>query len=558
MSTSLRRSSRAKKVNYVAIDVDASENDDTYSEPITVVDSSEEDVESAPASKKKRVNSRTKVTRGPKKTQSVTPSIPDILGPVEQSHTISRHDPTRLLPYLPALLDWFENQRDVRGMPWRKVYDPNLAKQERGQRAYEVLVSEIMLQQTQVATVIPYYNRWLEKFPTLESLADAELTDVHALWKGLGYYRRAGFLLAAAKKVRDEYEGHIPEDIKIMQKEIPGIGRYTAGAVASIAYGIRAPVLDGNVQRLLSRALALYANPKSKQALDLLWGGATALVEAPVKINPDSAGALPGNINQALIELGSTVCRPTAPSCGECPLSAGCAANQISKPVATANSPVADIEEICGICSPLPTTNNSVTRFPMKIDKKKARAETSVVCAMRWISSSGNEWWLMAKRPATGLLAGLWEFPTVDLPATGQPSPESSDSENDRTPDQLLTLMPSIVLPKLLASPSCQAQLKPPKHIGSVPHIFSHIHKTYEVVCSTVEWHGDNPPELGAFTDTSKNKEGLKPKRKRTGTTTEYTLPAESRWVSNETITQQNIGVGTHKVWELIQAKIIA
>ncbi|KAG8764165.1 hypothetical protein FRC11_003021 [Ceratobasidium sp. 423] len=549
-----RRSSRAvKKVNYIAIDVDASENEDAYTEPIMVADSSEEDLESAPASKKKRVNSRsTKTTRGPKKTQSVIPDTPEVSGPVEESHTTSRHDPTRLLPYIPALLDWFEHQRDVRGMPWRKVYDPNLTKQERGQRAYEVLVSEIMLQQTQVATVIPYYNRWLEKFPTLETLAAAELADVHALWKGLGYYRRAGFLLAAAKKVRDEYEGHIPEDIKVMQKEVPGMGRYTAGTSDPT------DPLDGNVQRLLSRALALYANPKSKQALDILWGAATVLVEAPINTNADSAGGLPGNINQALIELGSTVCRPAAPSCGECPLGAGCAANEISEPVSTAKSPVADIEEICRVCSPLPITNSSVTRFPMKIDKKKARVETSVVCATRWISSSGEEWWLMAKRPATGLLAGLWEFPTVDLlAATDQPSPETSDSENDRVPGQLLTSMPSIVLPKLLASSSSGAQVKTPKHIGSVPHIFSHIHMTYEVVCSALEWHGDNPPELGAPPDTNKSKEALKPKRKRAGVTTKYILPAESRWVPSAAVMQQNTGVGTHKVWELIKSKIV-
>ncbi|KAJ1304821.1 hypothetical protein OPQ81_005956 [Rhizoctonia solani] len=558
-----RRSSRVVKKTYITIDVDASEDEGNYNDPTTVTDSSEEDVELAPASKKKRVNSRsTKVTRGPKKTKSMIPDTPEVSGPVEKPHSISRHDPTRLLPYVPALLDWFEHQRDIRGMPWRKIYDPKLTKQERGQRAYEVLVSEIMLQQTQVATVIPYYNRWLEKFPTLESLAAAELTDVHALWKGLGYYRRAGFLLAAAKKVMNEYGGHIPEDIKVMQKEVPGMGRYTAGAVASIAYGIRAPVLDGNVQRLLSRALALYANPKSKQTLDILWAAATTLVEAPANSNTGTTGAFPGNINQALIELGSTVCRPTAPSCEGCPLSAGCAANQISKPVTTAKPLVADIEEICGICSPLPTTNSLVTRFPMKIDKKKARIETSVVCPIKWISPSGEQWWLMAKRPATGLLAGLWEFPTVDLPdtsaTTDQPLPATSDSETDRVPNPLLTSMPSIVLPKLLVSSSSGAQIKSPTYIGSVPHIFSHIHKTYEVVCSTIEWHGDNPPELSALPDTSKNKEDLKPKRKRAGSTIEYVLPVESRWVLSETVMQQNTGVGTHKVWELIISKFIA
>ncbi|GAB1524702.1 hypothetical protein RhiTH_007856 [Rhizoctonia solani] len=515
-----RRSSRAvKKVNYIAIDIDGSEHEDVYTEPITITDSSEEeDRELAPASKRKRVISRsTKAARGPKKVKSASTDALEAPGPVEKSHATSRHDPTRLLPYVPALLDWFENQRDVRGMPWRKVYDPNLAKQERGQRAYEVLVSEIMLQQTQVATVIPYYNRWLEKFPTLETLAAAELADVHALWKGLGYYRRAGFLLAAAKKVKETYGGHIPEDARVMQKEVPGMGRYTAGAVASIAYGIKAPVLDGNVQRLLSRALALYANPKSKQALDILWGAATVLVEAPVNTNTDSVGALPGNINQALIELGSTISKLTT---------------TITKP------PVADIEEICGICSPLPTTSFSVARFPMKVEKKKARVETSVVCTMKWTSAGGDQWWLMTKRPETGLLAGLWEFPTIDLPSTSQASPDASDDDG-MIASALLTSMPSVVLPKLLASSSSGARVQSPKYIGSIPHIFSHIHKTYEIVYSIVEWHGDNPPELGALHNASKAKESVKSKRKRADTSTEYVLPVESRWIPNEAVIQQ-------------------
>ncbi|KAF8750973.1 A G-specific adenine DNA glycosylase [Rhizoctonia solani] len=513
--------SSVKKVNYIAIDIDGSEHEDVYTEPITITDSSEEeDRELAPASKRKRVISRsTKAARrGPKKVKSASTDALEAPGPVEKSHATSRHDPTRLLPYVPALLDWFENQRDVRG--WC-----------RGAR--------LCFQQTQVATVIPYYNRWLEKFPTLETLAAAELADVHALWKGLGYYRRAGFLLAAAKKVKETYGGHIPEDARVMQKEVPGMGRYTAGAVASIAYGIKAPVLDGNVQRLLSRALALYANPKSKQALDILWGAATVLVEGPVNTDTDSIGALPGNINQALIELGSTVCKPTNPSCGECPLSAGCAANEISKlTTTTTKPPVADIEEICGICSPLPTTSFSVVRFPMKIEKKKARVETSVVCTMKWTSAGGDQWWLMTKRPETGLLAGLWEFPTIDLPSTSQASPDASDDDG-MIASALLTSMPSVVLPKLLASSSSGARVQSPKYIGSIPHIFSHIHKTYEVVYSIVEWHGDNPPELGALHNASKAKESVKSKRKRADTSTEYALPVESRWIPNEAVIQQ-------------------
>ncbi|KAG8898958.1 hypothetical protein FRC00_002107, partial [Tulasnella sp. 408] len=146
-------------------------------------------------------------------------------------HSKSLHNVAKVKPLTGGLLEWFDSVRDTRGMPWRKEYDPSLSEDEKAQRAYEVLVSEIMLQQTQVTTVIPYYNAWLERFPTIKDLADVtDIEEVNALWKGLGYYRRAKALLEASKKVVKDFDGRIPKDVAVMEKEVPGVGRYTAGA----------------------------------------------------------------------------------------------------------------------------------------------------------------------------------------------------------------------------------------------------------------------------------------------------------------------------------------
>ncbi|QRV94249.1 HhH-GPD superfamily base excision DNA repair protein [Ceratobasidium sp. AG-Ba] len=539
-STTVRRSTRAvKQVTYAAPAENSSDSEDEpYDHPITISDSSDAEMSPvAPRSKRQRVPKATKSTKPAKSSNTVVGL--DVSSSYEPHHTSSRHDPHRLLPCLPALLKWFEEKRDVRGMPWRKTYDPALTKQQRGQRAYEVLVSEIMLQQTQVATVIPYYNRWLDRQVLFK------FSRTHIKQKGLGYYRRAGFLLAAAKKVKAEYGGHIPEDVKIMQKDVPGMGRYTAGAVASIAYGIKAPVLDGNVQRLLSRALAIYANPKAKQTLDMLWGAAIVLVEAPTSADdpgPGDSGARPGNINQALIELGSTVCRPASPLCGECPLKSSCAAYEITQPTAAVRGPSADIEELCGVCEPLPTVDNSVTRFPMKAEKKKAREETSVVCAIQWTNAKGEEWWLMSKRPATGLLAGLWEFPTLDLSPASLKVSETSDSEHEKSLHPLILTTPSSILPQLLSPDALGAKLDSPKYIGNILHIFSHIHKTYEVVYSAVEWGKDQPPDLIDMADPGdKTKiKNSKLKRKRADDPrNDYILPAQTMWVIKEEVMSQ-------------------
>lgn len=194
------------------------------------------------------------------------------------------------------LLAWFANHQ--RAMPWRQSRD-----------AYRVWISEIMLQQTQVVTVIPYFERFLRSFPTVAALAQADEADVLRHWEGLGYYRRARQLHAAAKVVAAEHAGVFPRELAAI-RNLPGIGRYTAGAIASIAFDVRAPILEANTVRLLSRLLAYRGDPHSTTGQELLWQMAEALLPAQ--------GA--GTLNQALMELGSLVCTPRSPACGDCPV----------------------------------------------------------------------------------------------------------------------------------------------------------------------------------------------------------------------------------------------
>lgn len=200
------------------------------------------------------------------------------------------------------LLAWYsEHKRDL---PWRQSRDP-----------YRIWLSEIMLQQTQVATVKDYFDRFTRAFPDVCSLAAADETEVLRFWEGLGYYRRARQLHAAAKKVVAEYGGTFPNEVDELQ-QLPGIGRYTAGAIASIAFDRRAPILEANTIRLLSRLVAYRGNPHSQTGQRPLWRVAEEIL-------PQKRVA---EFNQALMELGSLVCTPNEPKCATCPLSAVCAA----------------------------------------------------------------------------------------------------------------------------------------------------------------------------------------------------------------------------------------
>lgn len=223
-----------------------------------------------------------------------------------------------------------------------------------------------MLQQTQVATVIPYYERWMERFPTLLSLASASTDEVMRYWAGLGYYARARNLHCAARIVVDEYGGKMPCDARLT--ELPGIGRYTQGAIRSIAFDQPEPVVDANVARVLCRVFALDGDPKSGPVQSALWRLASELL-------PHDA---PGDFNQAIMELGALVCTPADPACERCPLLSVCRAGNSTDP----------------------------TRWP---DMPPGKSTLRLNHASAVIQREGK--YLVVRRYAHGLWGGLWEFP---------------------------------------------------------------------------------------------------------------------------------------------------
>jgi A/G-specific adenine glycosylase len=260
------------------------------------------------------------------------------------------------------LLAWYaENARDL---PWRKSQDP-----------YCVWISEIMLQQTQVATVREYFKRFVGTFPTIHELAAAEELDVLRLWEGLGYYRRARQLHAAAKKVVAEHAGEFPRELDTLQS-LPGIGRYTAGAIASIAFDKRAPILEANTIRLFSRLIGYRGEAVSAAGQRTLW-------QVAEDILPQKHIA---RFNQALMELGSLVCTPVGPKCHKCPLAGVCVANaaglQSKIPIAKPRQVFTELREAAVVVR----KNDSV--LLRRCDEKE-----------RW--------------------AGLWDFPRFELEASG-------------------------------------------------------------------------------------------------------------------------------------------
>lgn len=256
------------------------------------------------------------------------------------------------------LLRWYG--KHARDLPWRHTRDP-----------YKIWVSEIMLQQTQVQTVIPYYTRWLKRFPTLETLAAAPQEEAMKHWAGLGYYRRVKMLHAAAQYVQTELRGQIPSSTEGLLK-IPGIGRYTAGAIASIAFQKPAPIVDGNVIRILTRLYAIKKNITLTPALKTLWALAEELV------SPES----PGDFNQAMMELGATLCLPKNPACSECPVHTECEARALEK------------QEL----------------FPVKTRKEKM--EKTKTAAVVLTNPQGEV--LIRRQPQNARWGGLWMFPFGD------------------------------------------------------------------------------------------------------------------------------------------------
>jgi len=237
-----------------------------------------------------------------------------------------------------------------------------------------------MLQQTRVETVLPYYARFLARFPDVASLARAEIDEVLGLWTGLGYYSRARNLHRAAQVVVERHGGELPDDAGSL-RALPGIGPYTAGAVASIAFDRPEPIVDGNVARVLSRLLGIREDIAAADSRKRLWQEAAALADGPE----------PGALNQALMELGATVCTPRAPRCEACPVARACDARRAG-----------DAESL-----------------PYKPRRTRVR-EVDAVAAL--VLRRGRA--LAVRRPDTGLLAGMWELPGGDV-AAGESAPDA-------------------------------------------------------------------------------------------------------------------------------------
>lgn len=269
------------------------------------------------------------------------------------------------------LLNWYNKNK--RTLPWRGHRDP-----------YAVWVSEIMLQQTRVETVIPYFNKWMRLFPSVRALAKASEREVLNAWEGLGYYSRARNFHKAANIVVEKYGGKLPRDVDELQK-LPGIGRYTAGALASIIFGMDEPALDGNLKRVYARLFDVTTPVNSTEGEKLLW-----------KI---ASGSLPNrkaaDFNQALMDLGATVCLPKNPRCEVCPVSKDCQA----------------------------LANGTQHLRPVKTAKKAVphHVHAAAVIVRRIVNPPHDEV-LLAKRPSKGLLAGMWEFPNARV--EGDPAGE--------------------------------------------------------------------------------------------------------------------------------------
>jgi A/G-specific adenine glycosylase len=237
-------------------------------------------------------------------------------------------------------------------------------------------LTSLVLQQTRVSTVIPYFKAWISKWPTVQDLAAANHDDVLSVWKGLGYYSRATRLHQGAQAIVSQKVSGciIPSKVAQLQ-HLPGIGRYTAGAISSIAFGEPEPVLDGNVARVLSRQLGLYADVKDKKTSDLLWEVADQLIKH-VSMYPEvEKSAVPANWNQAMMELGSTICTPQ-PKCDECPIQSTCrvyAEGQKLSGKKGVDAPVLDIEDACGLCEQLDTED--LVTAPTEVDGEEAEAE---------------------------------------------------------------------------------------------------------------------------------------------------------------------------------------
>ena len=526
------------------------------------------------------------------------------------------HAPTYHRPYLldqpdtaQHLLAWFDHKQHDRDMPWRQAWiEPDvphsskrprldaeapLTREERIQRrAYEVWISEIMLQQTRVETVREYWKAWMEKWPTLEALANASVDDVLAVWRGLGYYGRARRIHEAAQKVMTDphLRGQLPANAQELMEHIPGVGPYTAGAISSIVFGHAVPILDGNVARVLCRQTGLYSDPRAKSTNDLLWHMARMLVES---VAPHERSDVPGRWNQGLMELGSTLCTPTRPGCDTCPIKPTCLTYAEGRMYEgdLAQSEEKDMEDLCTWCAPIPDPADDSTDvettspkkkkslqqmtltgkkaappkksqgldlctkytqlFPMRIAKQPPRNETRLVCIIRATSFDGVDLaeplYMISQRPDQGLLAKLWEFPTDILPI---PYDEELDDSTcmDRTHDFVASLRPPPPMRTSAdqgpAAGNAPVILRPTnvRRLGRVRHEFSHLHWHMHVVLA----------EVDALSPRESNR------RDKTlaasASPSSYMQPIE--WALADGVEAASMGTGLQRCWSLLTRSV--
>lgn len=330
------------------------------------------------------------------------------------TNNIKMWDENKIKRFRQTLLDWYDNNK--RDLPWRQTSDP-----------YYIWVSEIMLQQTQVETVIPYYNRFISTLPTVKDLAEAPEDTLLKLWEGLGYYSRVRNMKVAANQIIKDFNGVFPKDIKDIIS-LKGIGPYTAGAVSSIAFKQAEPAVDGNVMRVMSRLFELD--------LDIGKASSRPVFEAMIRklIDPDR----PGDFNQALMDLGATVCTP--------------------KNYKPESSPVKEFNASF--------LNETWMNYPVKKSKKKVREEEYIVLAL----SNENGEYLFERRGVKGVLAGMWTFIMISKSDLGDGTWKDFSTKTDGLSLSELTEVTSLIKKEYGLTIDLSNEMK-----GTYTHIFSHL-----------------------------------------------------------------------------------
>ncbi|MGJ7918936.1 A/G-specific adenine glycosylase [Neobacillus sp. LXY-4] len=338
---------------------------------------------------------------------------------MENNNNLERLEKFDQIAFQADLINWFEVEQ--RQLPWRENQDP-----------YRIWVSEIMLQQTRVDTVIPYYNRFIKQFPTIKTLAEADEEKVLKAWEGLGYYSRVRNLHAAVKEVHEHYGGQVPNSPKEIAS-LKGVGPYTAGAILSIAFGLPEPAVDGNVMRVLSRIL-LITEDIAKPSVRKIFEQAVRTI-----ISYEN----PSYFNQALMELGALICTPTSPSCLLCPVRDHCHA----------------------------FSEGVQDQLPVKTKKKRERL-VSIVSA---VLSNHEGKLLIHKRPKEGLLANLWEFPNVETHLT---------FKNEKQ-HLMKSLQEKFMVEAVIGD-----------YLGQIDHVFSHLEWNIHVYKGNMTTEVEESPEL--------------------------------------------------------------